>query len=268
MREKELVRLLEKAEELKVVDFLEEVINFVRNIKPILNTMSASIADNVVKIPSASRKLAQVTEATENATNEIMNILDSVFANLAIINSNLDKMTSGENNLIDDTKKISDEISNDANSIMMALQIQDITSQQIAAVNNVMDKILRKLSLILEGFEISNLKTLIDEYREEKGISSSVLHREIAFDPNAIDSISMKDNRQNDVDDLIKQIESGEAVPMSEENVANSDIDELMSSLTAFDDEDENAGAFSENELSDNMEEISQDDIDALFKNL
>jgi len=266
MQEKKLIELLDKAEELKVVVFLEEVINFVREIKPVLDSMNSTIADNIVKMPTASKKLAKVTEATEVATNEIMNTLDSIFVKTNTINSNLDKISnqSDDNKTIADSKLLIENIQIDANSIMMALQVQDITSQQIAAVNNVLETVRTRLSHILGQFEVSSLKNLLNDYKDENGTQTSHLHREIAFDPNAVEAIAKKAERQSDVDKLIEQFATGDDIDTSEENFDNDDIDALLAS---FDDNSDKSvlPVFSENSIAAVTEEFSQDDIDALF---
>lgn len=266
MKEKELAKLLDKAEELKVVGFLEEVISFVREMKPILDSMNSNIADNLIKMPAASKKLAQVTEATEVATTEIMNTIDSIIEKTGKINKNLTDIESGAgNDTISESKSLLCNIDDDANSIMMALQVQDITSQQIAAVNKVLDTVKSRLSSILNNFEMSSIKGMLDEYNEEKGIQTSTLHREIAFDPNAVEAITNKANRQSEVDDLIDRIGSGEEISIEEVMPqSNDDIDALIASL-ADEISEVQDGTFSENAISADVEEFSQDDIDALF---
>lgn len=260
MKEKDILNLLSKAEELKVIQFLEEVINFVRDIKPQLNAVNASIADNVVRMPSASKKLAKVTEATEVATNEIMNTLDTIFSKTDKLSKNLDIIDSSKTEIVNDSKNILDDINNDANNIMMALQVQDITSQQIAAVNHILTNVQSKLAEILSSFEMSSIKELIEEYRQEQGIQTSVLHREIAFDPHAVDSIAKKEHRQGDVDDLISKIQAGETIDTTEESADDDDIDALLAQFG------EVGASFADSTNTAN-EEFSQDDIDALFGN-
>ena len=266
MHEKRLIELLERAEELKVVVFLEEVIDFVREIKPLLDSMNNTIADNIMRMPSASKKLAKVTEATEVATQEIMNTLDSIFDKTANISNNLNKLSQSEENsqTIIESKTLLDDIQNDANSIMMALQVQDITSQQIAAVNNVLDVVRTRLSSILGQFEVSILRELLRDEKSDGTIQSSQLHREIAFDPNAVDAIARKAERQGDVDKLIEQFESGNEIDTNE-NIDNDDIDSLLEAFNQNSSQ-EKLPAFAENSISENSaEEFSQDDIDALF---
>jgi hypothetical protein len=101
--------------------------------------------------------------------------------------------------------------------------------------------------------------------RLEEGKNVSHLHRDIAFDPDAVKAITSKETRQNDVDDLISKVESGE---ISEDDI-NSESDEAMD----LDDIDALFGNNSEtdtstfspdaNEVDDS--DMSQDDIDALF---
>ena len=279
MNEKEISVLLKKADELRslfvlgqrVIPFLEEIFVFVNDIEPLLNEINSSIEENLKRMPNASKQLSKVTEATELATTEIMDIVDGINNKSDKINGFLDNIKDTSQNGFDSnielleivrdgiqnnddmsgalpelnkaidklkTKKeeqfgskfneVQEELQNismDTSSIMMSLQVQDITSQQIAAVNNLLETVQKKLSGILKKFNENDISEFI---KEEEGTNVSKMHRDIAFDPDAVDSMSVKESRQSEVDKYMEE--------------------------QLKEDEDDSG-------------EASQDDIDAMFEN-
>jgi chemotaxis regulatin CheY-phosphate phosphatase CheZ len=322
MKDIDINILLQKAEELKalftlgqrVIPFLEEIFLFVKDIKPLLEEINVSIEDNLRKMPTASKQLSKVTEATELATTEIMDIVDGLFFKADIISSNLIKLTEIDqarsnsplkileiiqtalnhdadtkelllqltkaiNQLRGKTSKEFDEITThtnsilqsireDSSSIMISLQVQDITSQQIAAVNHLLETIQHKLGEILTHFQASELTKLVEEqnkYVDRTDVSK--LHRKVAFDPDAIDSIKNQETRQVEVDNLIEQHERGDLADM-EDFVPEAEILNEISSTKDTDIIINNKikdNTISKTKEKDEFEAFSQDDIDALF---
>jgi chemotaxis regulatin CheY-phosphate phosphatase CheZ len=323
MNEAEINSLLRKADELKalfilgqrVIPFLEELFLFVRDIKPMLDDINFSIQENLKKMPSASKQLSKVTEATENATNEIMDIIDGVIYKTDLINGNLkkiDKLNSDKSNsplkildiiyetlkndedlqdllpkltsqikeiksektgemksIVKETHGLVESIQNDSSSIMMSLQVQDITSQQIAAVNHLLETIQTKLNKIMSRLKSSEISDLMKEqdsgYNERTNVSK--MHRNIAFDPHAVDSISFKETRQMEVDAAIAEHKQTGIIESGDE-ASPEDIDALFSGnsididTSIFEEDAESRVDIIE---SDSDEPVSQDDIDALF---
>lgn len=263
MKNIEIGSLLNKVDELRalfvlgqnVIPFLEEIFIFVNDIKPLLEDINLSITENLKKMPSASQQLSKVTEATELATTEIMDLVDGILVNVDFLQQNFEKLDTLVNlqnnktletlktiydaidagvdakdllpelkNIIvcfdnrviaekDETINKSNEflqlIQNDSTSIMMSLQVQDITSQQIAAVNKLLETLQTRLISILTHFNESDLNELIkSEVEPDRSdfIRVSKLHRDIAFDPQAVDSIANKEFKQNEVDQYIINI--------------------------------------------------------------
>lgn len=323
MKEMDISVLLKKAEELRalfilgqrVIPFLEEIFLFVNDIKPLLDEINFSIQENLKKMPNASKQLSKVTEATEMATTEIMDIVDGLFYKSDIISANLKKLSeqnSGSksnplkiieilskainsdtdlqdvipqiveeiklykksndsqfNETVAATNGIIDSIKDDSNSIMMSLQVQDITSQQIAAVNHLLQTVQTKLALIMQKFQSTEIDKLVsndDSYSPHTNVTS--LHRKIAFDPDAVESITQKDVRQGEVDALLQSHFNG----ASDEPASADDIDSLFAN-NAADDSNEPASAddidslfaAASNGASD--EPASADDIDSMFAN-
>ncbi len=343
MKDMDIDVLLAKAEELKalftlgqrVIPFLEEIFIFVKDIKPLLDDINSSIEENLKKMPNASKQLSKVTEATEVATTEIMDIVDGLIYKADLISNNLKLMSDLEkkrrqsplkaleilqdaadndediqtqNNKIEkvihdlkgshgrdyrkafkENEKLLESIKDDSNNIMMSLQVQDITSQQIAAVNHLLETIQDKLSGIIGRFQSSGMNEIISEEKGYERTNVSRLHRKIAFDPDAVESIKGKHTRQGEVDDYMKDINDKEEEEEEEEQegsevVSEDDIDALFAgggfdlqeetggeetsdeSDEKTDSESEPEGASEESSgEEDDLTEFSQDDIDALF---
>lgn len=300
MLDKDLQALLQKAEELRalfvlgqrVIPFLEEIFIFVGEIKPLLDEINHSIEENIQKMPKASKQLSKVTEATENATTEIMDTLDGMTYKTGIMSANLRQIreltttgaAAGSDSItaiMDNCDQVLESVKDDSNTIMMALQVQDITSQQLAAVNNLLQTIQQKLSRILQHFRSTEMNELIAGAKTDAGKDNiSILHRTIAFDPEAVDALASGTNRQQEVDELVNNREN-----LSMDAASQDDIDALFknnlqegSQKEEFSQDDIDAlfGDTSESTTlptpvavlpdNDDSEEFSQDDIDALFR--
>lgn len=235
MKEINFELMSQKAEELgaifvlgqRLIPFLEDIFCFVKEIKPLLDDINWSMEDNMDKTQIAAKKLSKVTEATEVATTEIIDIINELVNKSSTISSNLDRLneldsmkfdtalnvlekvheavaekkdvSSYESQLSDaidklksikrDTRKklfdstceLLDGINADANSIIMSLQVQDITSQQIAAVNHLLDTIHEKLARILVKFHPSEAASPVQQDDSRENTTISKLHRPIAF---------------------------------------------------------------------------------------
>ncbi|MGB9591331.1 MAG: chemotaxis protein CheZ, partial [Candidatus Kryptoniota bacterium] len=76
--------------------------------------------------------------------------------------------------------------------IMISLQVQDITSQQIAAVNHLIDSVQQRLSGLISRFKVG-----------EGDLLEQLDAKEVAFNPDA--TYDRSDSKQKVVDNLIKQ---------------------------------------------------------------
>jgi chemotaxis regulatin CheY-phosphate phosphatase CheZ len=293
MKDMDIKGLIKKAEELRalfilgqrVVPFLEELFAFVGEIQPLLEEINTSIQENLSKMPNLSKQLSKVTEATELATNEILDIVDGVFYKLDILSSTLKEFESSQlglkdffedfNKLVDkfnngsfsiddlklnlsslqakskdilsvetkinSMKEMIDNIRNDSSSIMLALQVQDITSQQIAAVNHLLNTVQTRLNSLISKFQSGDITKVATVQEQTTNVTE--LHRVIAFDPDAVESLIDNAARQDEIDKLFEQ----------------QTIEDTSSSK-----EPDNKTAQS-TETLDSEEKISQDDIDKLF---
>lgn len=312
----DIALLLKKAEELKalfvlgqrVIPFLEEIFMFVNEIQPLLDDINQSIEENIKKMPNVSKQLSKVTEATEMATTEIMDIVDGVVYKTDIILKNVKEMSctsdaghstplsilkliyeaiqkdqdfselqpklkeaieelkkqssKDHSKLVEDTEKLVQSIQTDSSAIMMSLQVQDITSQQIAAVNHLLVTIQTKLESILQKFqetEISDLVQTPGDYDERTNVSK--LHRKIAFDPEAMDSYTFKEHRQGDVDKMMSdhEEESKEKDDDMQQQTTQDDIDALFSGQSVEEEKDDDDKQEKEH---DEAAEAMDNDID------
>ncbi len=224
MLEKDINVLLSKAEELKalfvlgqrVVPFLEEIFIFIREISPILDGINTAIEENMRKMPRASEQLSRVTEATELATTEIMDILDGFKYKCDVISGNLQHLNntdSDENKqLVGNSETLLDSLRSDAGQIMLALQVQDITSQQLAAVKHLLMTVQSRLGSILNHFDAANFSSVFKESADDRTAQEqssgednvTAMHRTIAFDAEAIHAIQQKSSRQSDVEGILQ----------------------------------------------------------------
>ncbi len=299
MRDKEITILLDKAEELKalfilgqrVVPFLEEIFLFIRDISPILDDINSSIEDNLQKVPKAAQQLSQVTEATELATNEIMDILDGFVYKADVISTNMREVgakrsTQKEQDLLQNSENLLESLRMDASQIMMALQVQDITSQQLAAVNHLLQTVQGKLAKILKHFRTTEFSDLIPETRGKQTLDNVVrMHRDIAFDSDAIDALNHEGSRQDNVESVMQSFHDGTLKPDEQQDSGTAEADAAAETIDSGTAESANGdgqdapasqgdidalfagGADADKEApADGQAAASQDDIDAMFK--
>jgi chemotaxis regulatin CheY-phosphate phosphatase CheZ len=206
-----------------------------------LHKNSNSISEYYSKIIDKPLRLLEILRrgiVTGGDLNKAVPQIDNAIAKIKSFNSNKIKPLEQENS------SIIDEINNDASAIMMSLQVQDITSQQIAAVDHMLTAIQDKLSEILKHFKNTDVSSLVDldsNRTDEDPLKTNTtkLHREIAFDPNAINSYDDNKKRQDEIDEIVDK-----------------GVDELQD---VADESEED-----EDDSSSNQPQ-NQDDIDAMF---
>jgi chemotaxis regulatin CheY-phosphate phosphatase CheZ len=199
--------------------------------------------------------------------------------------------------LVNNSEKLLESIRMDSTQIMMSLQVQDITSQQLAAVNSLLQTVQTKLGEIMVHFRNTEIGELITTSArrppevESGGTQVSSLHRAIAYDHDVGSALNNDPNRQNDVDSIMASFNvlepsSENALSLPAKDFDNSstpaqdDIDALFGkSATPAQKEPDpdmnspipNTGTSQTGTSPDGGSDdgpASQDDIDALFKNL
>ena len=198
----------------------------------------------------------------------------------------------------EEAANLMESISNDATQIMMTLQVQDITAQQLAAVNHLIEETQQQLRSIVERFYTRGFDRLLDdlevEIRQKPGkqppekAKVTKLHREIAFDEEAIVGLEEAgQQRQQVVEELMEQFESGELnEPSAESTASESGVSESPEGARAEAPSTAEAeqpsqeaeapssppasetpaqGPSTSQEEDDGKKPIAQDDINALF---
>jgi len=177
----------------EVIPFLTDLFEFLREIMPLMNQVNISLEDSQHKLPTAKDRIADVTEATEMATHEILDKLE-------IISTRLGDLESKDN------KEVVEEIQGHILDINFALQFQDITSQKLEHANKI-------LSAINEKFQ--HLYSVLEQTRGKSSVSQhllSVIDQEVdkekqesdraAFEKETEDIVRHEQISQDDIDDL------------------------------------------------------------------
>jgi len=171
-------------------EHFQQMIELVASVVPLLDTIRQSIEEGSGHIPRASEQLHNVTQATETATMEILNVLDAMTqkiseaeGGLAAVKELLVTRQGIERQVTERLQSIGagSEVSSlaalwkqyqqipgvdgrmgaieqslaqskaDSINIAMALQVQDITSQQIAGVLDSIELVRARLQKALEA---------------------------------------------------------------------------------------------------------------------
>ena len=225
----------------KMIPVIEGFVSFISDFLPFVEQVSGSIQDTKSKIPEASNQIDKVTNATELAMTEVLDKIDEISQQLESINDSMDSMLEkrvlaeesanrlrillGDNfeakDLLDEilnnldfglsfelVKNKIGEITASTDQITMSLQVQDITAQQLAAVNHLIISVQHKLGELLETVDSAG-------YDKTENLSLDKLPN-VHFDANA--SYKTHDNKQDDVDSIIKK-----------EQASQEEIDKLFS---------------------------------------
>ena len=307
----------------RAVPFLEDLMQFIESITPLIDEINASLNESTKRFPSAQSQLDDVTKATELATNEILSLLENSLNDCDVIDKenkssmetvatfsdfkaslrseirsalsesdprvhvlhaklwhHTEKLvkqlnTAGENN-----KKMVGSLRSGLNKILMSLQVQDITTQQISAVNHVIQSVRSQLSELhdrlnsikhIEGpiFSLSESRVELSDMLAMQDASATdtvaqpqhegdviPLESGATFDANASYDKSTSVKRQRDADNVINDIFSGE-IAIEDDQPAEQ---EASSSEEATVDDIDNL-------FASGGDAASSDDIDKLFGN-
>jgi len=212
----------------KIVPIIQSLIEFMKEIVPLLENINFSISDSTKKIPQASNQIQNVTSATELATTEILDLVDEI-TNILIDTENsittyfqdinervesyeklknmfvenpevlamVEKLSPSKTIQLKETRlldKIS-KIKSDSYQITLSLQVQDITAQQLASVNHLIESVHNRLTSLIQDIDQAELN------RDIKEISTMEIPEGVVFDPNA--SYVNNSDRQKEIDVLI-----------------------------------------------------------------
>ncbi|HMA63251.1 MAG TPA: DUF3418 domain-containing protein [bacterium] len=120
----------------EIVPFLTELFSFMQDVMPIMKEANHSLKDGSQRLPTASDRIKDVDQTTEMATHEIMDRLGN-------ISDKLDELAEG---LDDSQVEIIEDIKEEANSIIVSLQFQDITAQKLEHADRILNAIRKKFT--------------------------------------------------------------------------------------------------------------------------
>jgi chemotaxis regulatin CheY-phosphate phosphatase CheZ len=137
---------------------VESVVIALHKVIELLDRIKTAIEESSNKIPKASIQLNTVTEATEVATVEILNVLDTMTQKVSDVESELPRLkwllpTEEGACIVKGIEENLAEVKHDSMSITIALQVQDITAQKIAAANHLIECVRVELMRELNYFE-------------------------------------------------------------------------------------------------------------------
>jgi len=175
----------------KYIPIIQSIIDFMKETVPLLENINSSISDTTNKIPKAKDQINNVSNATELATTEILDIVDSISLEVEKVESDVKAILAKEEekkkiwiqikdlllknseseNLIVKYEELDlvhleipkvlgvfNKTRNDVNNIALSLQVQDITSQQLAAVNHLIESVREKLASLIFHLNESEVK--------------------------------------------------------------------------------------------------------------
>ncbi len=173
---------------------------------PVFEDMMLMLHESLTKIPHASSNLINVTKRNELVTSEVLSIVDRLGANIEQLSAGLAGLAEadarrkelqatiaqalaqlkGKNgdelrdlwkefeavtpaeNPIPELAEILRTIQNDSTSIIMSLQVQDITAQHIVAVNHLIESVQNRLTIILQKFYGAEFQAMIPDSSRQR----------------------------------------------------------------------------------------------------
>jgi len=211
----------------RIIPGIQKLVDFINEMRPVLSHINESIEESSAKIPKATDHIVDITSATELATTEILNLIDEISSNTAELNTILNNVVAQEDEnralllelagLLSDNPKgqeiiknllenftvlqlkdkvvdILNKIAADSTNIAIALQVQDITSQQLAAVNHLIISVQKRLTSLM--FDLSN-----DGIKHIDNSGGIVVPTDSNFDMNA--SYINQKTSQDEIDKMV-----------------------------------------------------------------
>lgn len=214
----------------KLIPTLQKIMDFIQDTVPLLESVNKSIAESTAKIPKASNQLHSVSSATEMATTEILDLVDGISNELNSIFTKVDEVKTKVQNQSELSKRlkekypddqdiqdyishsitleelelfqsVSNKIQESVMNITLALQVQDITSQQLASVNHLINSIQEKLAGLLIDLNSNGKEKVIN--REENPLDKAAFNENARYQKN--------NESQKLADELIAQTNSSKS---------------------------------------------------------
>ncbi|MBW7886955.1 MAG: protein phosphatase CheZ [Bacteroidetes bacterium] len=210
---------------------MQQLLETLRKVMPVLDEIKTSVEHTSSKIPKASQQLTNVTQATETATIEILNLLDELGQRFEKVEQQLisikdiveerekkfsvlieefKKLPAETQSAFPDFAKAAEELAGHTDNsktigdlcqhlsdvreismnIAMALQVQDITTQQIEGVRHMIESVRRQLYNVVGKYHGRESIDVEDNGQKH-------------FDSNA--SFNKDSTRQDEADSIIAQ---------------------------------------------------------------
>ena len=182
---------------------VESVVIALHKVIDLLDRIKGAIEESSNKIPKAAVQLSTVTQATEMATVEILNVLDTMSHKIETVENAVGQMSYGSVNgqaaLAQSVQETLAEVRQDTMNITMALQVQDITAQKIAAANHLIESVRLELMHELSYFEGTELRDRL----VIPTVALPAMATGVAFDKNA--SYLKSSETQERIDNVVRQ---------------------------------------------------------------
>lgn len=211
----------------KIVPIIQNLIEFMQEMTPLLENINSSINDSTNQMRKGTVQISDVTSATELATTEILDLVDEISNKLFEIEVKIKSIAEKDEEkqrlledltpfvtdpagveLLNKIKSIHSEdeigeileilakISDDSYKITLSLQVQDITAQQLASVNHLIESVQGRLNSLISEIDSTHISEQVEELKMK-------VPKDVTFDPNA--SYTNKEGKQEKVDDIIKE---------------------------------------------------------------
>ncbi len=222
----------------RMVPVVENFISFMSDFIPIIEEVNGSIEETRSKIPEASKQIDNVTSATELAITEVLDVVDKINDEINHIDDCLSDMVASRHSVEELVEQLAVEIKGNTNAekilqeitgkidvnldlemmknklkniitntdqITMSLQVQDITAQQLAAVNHLIISVQHKLSSLLAVFNLTDEENFAKDNLDLPGthFDANASYNKSTSDQDLVDSvISGEKASQDDIDKL------------------------------------------------------------------
>lgn len=212
-------KLFEKLDDLKaiflysekLIPVIQKLIDFMRSTIPLLESINNSIAETANKFPAAKNQIDSVTNATEMATTEILDTVDKILLEINTAKNFLTDIENIENgNLKSEIKEKLSQINNSldninqyANNVTISLQVQDITAQQLAAVNYLIQSVQEKLGALFADLEDTNISQMT-KYKDVNVFNENARYQDTTQKQKEIDQLVDTKNLSTSQDEIDK----------------------------------------------------------------
>ncbi len=204
---------------------------FLRNLISLVCALRSNLQETTVHVPQVAKQLDSVSDATETAVVEILNVLESLAASIHDARGALAGLSADEDFRSAYLQRLEQEIPELADSalwkeyvgcfgdstavkrihaaleqtdkastdIAVALQVQDVTSQQIAGATHLIEKVETLLQDALQYYET---------VAEGRGVEERVEREDRAAKPLAFDSgavYTKSTSRQDEADRIARE---------------------------------------------------------------